>query len=100
MSITAEQPPADPQGQQVVRVFLCGDVMTGRGIDQVLPHPCDPLIHESFVKSARDYVRLAEHFTLGAGGLLAVNFVPDGLAPLYGGHNPVGAMGFLRLKLD
>ena len=60
MSITAEQPPADPQGQQVVRVFLCGDVMTGRGIDQVLPHPCDPLIHESFVKSARDYVRLAE----------------------------------------
>jgi poly-gamma-glutamate capsule biosynthesis protein CapA/YwtB (metallophosphatase superfamily) len=34
--------------------------MTGRGIDQILPHPCDPLIHESYVKSARDYVRLAE----------------------------------------
>ena len=24
------------------RLFLCGDVMTGRGIDQVLPHPCEP----------------------------------------------------------
>ena len=44
--------------------------------------------------------RLAEHFSLGLGGLFAVNFVPDGLAPLYGGHNPTGAMGFVRLKLD
>lgn len=33
-------------------------------------------------------------------GQISVNFVPDGLAPLYGGHNPTGAMGFLRLKLD
>ena len=47
----------------------------------------------------RDF-RIADHLTLGAGGLLSVNFVPDGLAPLYGGHNPTGAMGFLRLKLD
>ncbi|MEE9307665.1 MAG: CapA family protein, partial [Spirochaetia bacterium] len=37
-----------------------GDVMTGRGIDQVLPHPSDPRIHESFVKNARDYVDIAE----------------------------------------
>jgi poly-gamma-glutamate capsule biosynthesis protein CapA/YwtB (metallophosphatase superfamily) len=43
-----------------LRLFLCGDVMTGRGIDQVLPHPCDPALHESYVQSARDYVRLAE----------------------------------------
>ena len=34
------------------------------------------------------------------GGLFAVNFVPDALAPLYGGHNPTGAMGFVRLRLD
>jgi poly-gamma-glutamate synthesis protein (capsule biosynthesis protein) len=34
--------------------------MTGRGIDQVLPHPCNPRLHESHVKSADDYVRLAE----------------------------------------
>ncbi len=44
--------------------------------------------------------RFVEHLSIGAGGLIAVNFVPDGLAPLYGGHNPIGAMGFLRLKFD
>lgn len=43
-----------------LRLFLCGDVMAGRGIDQILPHPCDPLLHERFVLSARDYVHLAE----------------------------------------
>jgi len=41
-------------------LFLCGDVMTGRGIDQVLPHPSHPRIYESYAKSALDYVRLAE----------------------------------------
>lgn len=39
---------------------LSGDVMTGRGIDQVLAHPSDPRLDESFVRDARDYVRLAE----------------------------------------
>jgi len=34
--------------------------MTGRGIDQVLPHPSDPRIHEPFVKDAGQYVQLAE----------------------------------------
>ncbi len=34
--------------------------MTGRGIDQILPHPVPPRLHESYVKDARDYVRLAE----------------------------------------
>jgi poly-gamma-glutamate capsule biosynthesis protein CapA/YwtB (metallophosphatase superfamily) len=43
-----------------VTLFLCGDVMTGRGIDQVLPHPNDPRIHEPYVTDARDYVMLAE----------------------------------------
>ena len=33
---------------------------TGRGIDQVLPHPWSPVLHESYVESALDYVRLAE----------------------------------------
>jgi hypothetical protein len=45
-------------------------------------------------------VRIAGHLSLGAGGLFAVNFVPDALAPLYGGPNPTGAMGFVRLRLD
>ena len=43
-----------------VKIFMCGDVMTGRGIDQVLANPSDPLIHESYMKSAAGYVKLAE----------------------------------------
>jgi poly-gamma-glutamate synthesis protein (capsule biosynthesis protein) len=44
------------------RITLClgGDVMTGRGIDQVLPHPLPPRLHEPVVTSALDYVALAE----------------------------------------
>ena len=43
-----------------MKLFLCGDVMTARGIDQVLPHPSDPVLHEGYVDSALGYVRLAE----------------------------------------
>ena len=43
-----------------VKLFLCGDLMLGRGIDQILPHPVNPKLYESYVKDARDYVRLAE----------------------------------------
>jgi hypothetical protein len=49
--------------------------------------------------AVRDF-KVADHLSVGAGGLFALNFVPDGLAPLYGGRNPTGAMGFVRLKLD
>ncbi len=34
--------------------------MIGRGVDQILPHPGDPLLYESYMKSARGYVELAE----------------------------------------
>src|SRR5215467_5126333 len=47
-------------GRSVIRLFLCGDVMIGRGIDQVLAHPCDPQLHESYGHSAMEYVHLAE----------------------------------------
>jgi poly-gamma-glutamate capsule biosynthesis protein CapA/YwtB (metallophosphatase superfamily) len=43
-----------------LRLFLCGDVMIGRGIDQALPHPVDPVLYEPYVRDARDYVALAE----------------------------------------
>lgn len=43
-----------------IRLFLCGDVMTGRGIDQILPVPSDPTLHESYMRDARAYVALAE----------------------------------------
>jgi poly-gamma-glutamate capsule biosynthesis protein CapA/YwtB (metallophosphatase superfamily) len=46
--------------RDTVTLFLCGDVMLGRGIDQILPHPGDPLLFEPYVKSAATYVALAE----------------------------------------
>ena len=49
-----------PSGE--IRLLLCGDVMLGRGIDQVLPHPGDSALPESHPKGrdARTYVALAE----------------------------------------
>ena len=47
-------------GIRTIKLFLCGDVMTGRGIDQVLPHPGNPTLYEGYMKSAAGYVQLAE----------------------------------------
>ncbi|MEV5438480.1 CapA family protein [Streptomyces sp. NPDC052682] len=47
-------------GGSVVTLFLCGDVMLGRGVDQILAHPGDPALRETYVCDARSYVRLAE----------------------------------------
>jgi len=44
-----------------MHLFLCGDVMTGRGIDQALPHPANPVLYEPHVRDAREYVHLAEY---------------------------------------
>ncbi|HEY3013409.1 MAG TPA: CapA family protein [Gemmatimonadales bacterium] len=41
-------------------LFLCGDVMTGRGVDQIMPHPSAPEIFEPCIRDARKYVTLAE----------------------------------------
>ena len=57
-----------------ITLFLCGDVMTGRGIDQVLPHPGDPDLYEPYVKSALRYVELAEK---------ANGPIPKPVAPAY-----------------
>jgi poly-gamma-glutamate synthesis protein (capsule biosynthesis protein) len=43
-----------------VTLLLTGDVMIGRGIDQILPHAGDPALHEEYVRSASEYVALAE----------------------------------------
>jgi poly-gamma-glutamate capsule biosynthesis protein CapA/YwtB (metallophosphatase superfamily) len=73
-SANTSAPPLARPPQQSVRLFLCGDVMTGRGIDQVLPHPCDPALHESHMESAMGYVRLAE---------AANGPIPRGVEPSY-----------------
>lgn len=53
---------ADPRARtgRAVTLFVCGDVMTGRGIDQILPTPSDPRLFEPYVSSALSYVELAE----------------------------------------
>ena len=47
-------------GTGLVTLFLCGDVMLGRGIDQILAQPGDPTLREPAVRDARRYVELAE----------------------------------------
>ena len=48
--------------------------------------------------AVRDFP-IADHLSVGAGALFAVDFVPALLAPLYGSRNQTGAMGFVRFKL-
>ena len=43
-----------------VCLFLCGEVMLGRGIDQIFPHPSLPRLYEAHVKSAASDLGLAE----------------------------------------
>ena len=60
-SVSTIQPSVQvSEDSNLITIFLAGDVMTGRGIDQVLPHPSDPAIHEPYMGSALGYVELAE----------------------------------------
>jgi poly-gamma-glutamate synthesis protein (capsule biosynthesis protein) len=57
---TGKQDVYGSSGTDEITLFLCGDVMLGRGIDQILPHPSDPSLDEPVVSDAREYVELAE----------------------------------------
>ncbi|WP_457097644.1 CapA family protein [Lysobacter sp. P5_B9] len=59
---TAPQPRPSrmPDAVTPVSLFLCGDVMTGRAIDQILPHPSKPGLQEQYMHDARGYLALAE----------------------------------------
>ncbi|MFW6198597.1 MAG: CapA family protein [Acidobacteriota bacterium] len=50
----------DVSGAGPTTLWLAGDVMTGRGIDQAFAESVDPRLHESYVKDARRYLELAE----------------------------------------
>jgi poly-gamma-glutamate capsule biosynthesis protein CapA/YwtB (metallophosphatase superfamily) len=45
--------------RDALTLFLSGDVMLGRGVDQILPHPGNPTLYERHVTDARIYVDLA-----------------------------------------
>lgn len=61
-------------GEASITLFLAGDVMTGRGVDQILACPSAPELYEPFVTDAREYVRLAEQVS---------GPVPRGVSPEY-----------------
>jgi poly-gamma-glutamate capsule biosynthesis protein CapA/YwtB (metallophosphatase superfamily) len=80
------EPPRTPVATNEARqitLFLSGDVMTGRGIDQVLPHSCPPHLYEPVVTSALDYVALAEEVN---------GPIPRRVAPGYVWGDALGAL--------
>lgn len=62
ISATPLQPSPSPSQTPVASILisLSGDVMIGRGIDQILPHPGEPTLYEYYATSALDYLALAE----------------------------------------
>src|SRR6267378_8432491 len=58
-----------------MRLFLCGDVMTGRGIDQALSHPVNPILYEAYMRYAREYVALAEKANAPIPRPLSVDYI-------------------------
>ncbi|PKN67948.1 MAG: poly-gamma-glutamate biosynthesis protein [Deltaproteobacteria bacterium HGW-Deltaproteobacteria-15] len=74
---------------ELLTLFLCGDVMTGRGIDQILPHPSHPEIHEGYIKDATGYVDLAERVN---------GPIPRGVDPAYIWGDAIGELE--RVKPD
>jgi poly-gamma-glutamate synthesis protein (capsule biosynthesis protein) len=59
---------------EAVSIFLAGDVMTGRAVDQIQAERSDPTLREPYLKDARDYVRLSERVS---------GPVPAPVAPAY-----------------
>ena len=49
--------------EMLLTILLTGDVMLGRGVDQIMPHSVAPELHEPYVRTATRYVELAERAT-------------------------------------
>jgi hypothetical protein len=79
--------------------FARGEVTENRELVEADEHGPAYRVGKVSLGAVRDF-RIAEHLSLGAGGLVSVNFVPGALKQEYGGRNPLGAMAFARLKLD
>jgi hypothetical protein len=79
-------------------VFGRGEITENRELVNTTAHGPAYRVGKISIGAIRDF-RIADHLSLGAGGLMAVNFVPDPLEQLYGGHHPTGAMGFVRVMI-
>jgi len=78
-------------------IFARGEITENRELVQGQDGPAFT-VGKASLGAVRDFP-IAEQLSLGAGGLIALNFVPHALEPLYGSANPTGVMGFVRLKL-
>jgi len=77
-------------------IFGRGEITENR---ELVPGDTMYRVGKVSIGALRDF-KVAEHLSVGAGGLFSLNLVPDSIAPLYGGRNPAGAMAFVRLKLN
>jgi poly-gamma-glutamate synthesis protein (capsule biosynthesis protein) len=75
MNLTSRESAQQSRRSDLIALFLCGDVMTGRGIDQILLHPSDPMIHEEYMKDARGYVEIAEKVNGRISGSVAPGYI-------------------------
>jgi len=67
--MTNDEPvPGAETASSLVTISLCGDVMTGRGIDQALRHPGDSTLYEPLVRDSRQYLEMAER----ASGIVSI----------------------------
>ena len=80
-------------------VFGRGEITENRELLDTEEHGPAYRVGKASLGAVRDF-RIAPNISFGVGGLASLNFLPAGLAPIYGGRNPKGAMGFVRLKLD
>ena len=92
----AAEHPASPVPPEEVTIAWMGDAMLGRGVDQILPHPSDPVLYERLAGSAKDYLRLAQR----ASGSFAT---PVGLGYIWGDAiadlaTPVAALRIVNLE--
>jgi hypothetical protein len=73
--------------------------MTGRGIDQVLPHPGNPVLYERCVRDVRDYIKArlvpmqTRRFRLSCGSEPDANWLSDLLNRL---GTPFGTLALLE----
>jgi hypothetical protein len=80
-------------------VFGRGEITENRELFVAAEDPPAYRVGKISLGAVRDF-RIAEHLSIGAGGLLAVNFLPNSIEQLYGGNHATGVMGFVRLKLN
>jgi hypothetical protein len=80
-------------------IFGRGEITENRELIEAEEHGPAFTVGKISLGAIHDF-RLADQVALGIGGLFSLNFVPGDLEPLYGSSNPIGAMGFVRLKVD